>query len=128
MLTLSFAATALASALALINALLATWSQPEIRAWLLVGLASHVTMRIWPAFDSIYEPMQAQMFKLWSTYSAWDLTVILDFLKRSTDLAVACTQDIQRDAPRLQRRPPARTSRRTKKTPRPRGHGPRQIG
>jgi hypothetical protein len=39
--------------LAIIAALVVTWSQPEIRIWLLIGLASHPTMRIWPAFDFI---------------------------------------------------------------------------
>jgi hypothetical protein len=38
---------------ALIVALIVTWSEPEIRSWLLVGLASHATMRIWSAFDFI---------------------------------------------------------------------------
>jgi DNA-binding MarR family transcriptional regulator len=44
-----------------------------------------------------YAPMQAAMFKLWSGFSARDLRVIAKFLLHSTDLAVACTQDI-RDA------------------------------
>ena len=39
--------------LALIAALVITWSQPGVRAWLLVGLASHAIMRIWSAFDFI---------------------------------------------------------------------------
>ena len=39
--------------LALVLALVVTWSEPEIRSWLLVGLASHATMRIWSAFDFI---------------------------------------------------------------------------
>lgn len=39
--------------LALIAALVVTWSQPEIRIWLLIGLANHATMRIWSAFDFI---------------------------------------------------------------------------
>jgi hypothetical protein len=33
--------------------LILTWSQPGIRFWLLVGLASHAIMRIWSAFDFI---------------------------------------------------------------------------
>ena len=53
MLTPTFAATALASAFALIDALVVTWSRPEIRSWLLFGVASHATMRIWSAFDFI---------------------------------------------------------------------------
>jgi hypothetical protein len=39
--------------LALILALVVTWSEPEIRSWLLVGLVSHATMRVWSAFDFI---------------------------------------------------------------------------
>jgi hypothetical protein len=39
--------------LALVVALVVTWSEPEIRSWLLVGVASHATMRIWSAFDFI---------------------------------------------------------------------------
>ena len=39
--------------LALIASLVAAWSQPEVRAWLLVGFTSHVVMRIWSAFDFI---------------------------------------------------------------------------
>ena len=39
--------------LALVVALIITWSQPVVRTWLLVGLASHAGMRIWSAFDFI---------------------------------------------------------------------------
>ncbi len=39
--------------LALITALIAAWSQGELRIWLVVALASHLTMRIWSAFDFI---------------------------------------------------------------------------
>jgi hypothetical protein len=39
--------------LALLAALVALWSEPEPRAWLLVALASHAAMRIWSAFDFI---------------------------------------------------------------------------
>jgi hypothetical protein len=39
--------------LALIVALVFTWSQPEVRFWLLTALASHAVMRIWSAFDFI---------------------------------------------------------------------------
>jgi hypothetical protein len=38
---------------ALIVALTIAWSQSEVRAWLLAGLASRSTMRIWSAFDFI---------------------------------------------------------------------------
>jgi DNA-binding MarR family transcriptional regulator len=56
-----------------------------------------------------YAPMQSRMFALWSTYPDRDLRVIEDFLRRSTDLAVACAEEIQR-APR--RRRSRRTTRR----------------
>jgi hypothetical protein len=39
--------------LALVFALVVTWSELETRSWLLVGLASHATMRIWSALDFI---------------------------------------------------------------------------
>lgn len=39
--------------LSLIIALVATWSESSIRTWLLLGLASHVAMRVWSAFDFI---------------------------------------------------------------------------
>lgn len=37
----------------LILALVASWSLPEVRFWLLIALASHATMRLWSAFDFI---------------------------------------------------------------------------
>lgn len=37
----------------LITALVWTWSQPAVRACLLVALASHAVMRLWSAFDFI---------------------------------------------------------------------------
>lgn len=39
--------------LTLLASLVATWSQPQVRFWLLVALASHALMRIWSAFDFI---------------------------------------------------------------------------
>ena len=39
--------------LALITALVATWSIAEVRFWLLAALASHAVMRIWSAIDFI---------------------------------------------------------------------------
>ena len=39
--------------LSLILSLVLTWSQPAVRFWLLVALASHVIMRLWSAFDFI---------------------------------------------------------------------------
>jgi hypothetical protein len=42
---------------ALVVTFVVTWSEPEIRSWLLVGLASHAAMRIWSAFDFIPKPL-----------------------------------------------------------------------
>jgi len=39
--------------LALILALAVTWSQADVRFWLLTAFASHAVMRIWSAFDFI---------------------------------------------------------------------------
>jgi len=39
--------------LALIVALIVTWSQSDVRFWLLTAFASHAVMRIWSAFDFI---------------------------------------------------------------------------
>jgi DNA-binding MarR family transcriptional regulator len=44
---------------------------------------------------SVYAPMQARMFELWSTYTASELEVINDFLARSTELAVECANSIR---------------------------------
>jgi DNA-binding MarR family transcriptional regulator len=46
--------------------------------------------------QAAYQPMQSRMFELWSSYRARDLEVILDFLSRSTDLAVECTEALAR--------------------------------
>jgi DNA-binding MarR family transcriptional regulator len=46
--------------------------------------------------QAVYRPIQARMVELWTSYSTRELEVILDFLSRSTDLAVACTQALQR--------------------------------
>lgn len=39
--------------LALVFALVVTWSASDVRMWLLIALASHAIMRIWSAFDFI---------------------------------------------------------------------------
>ena len=44
---------------------------------------------------ALYSPMQAEMFKLWSSFSARDLRVIADFISRSTDLSVDCTERLR---------------------------------
>ena len=48
--------------------------------------------------DAVYRPMQREMFKLWSTFTAGELQVIERFLSRSIDLAVSCTERIREDA------------------------------
>ena len=50
--------------------------------------------------QAVYEPMQMRMFKLWSSYTARDLAVILDFVSRSTDLSVECTDAMARSSDR----------------------------
>ena len=37
----------------LVIALVAAWSVPGVRFWLLIALASHIVMRVWSAFDFI---------------------------------------------------------------------------
>src|SRR5215470_2741121 len=49
---------------------------------------------------AVYAPMQAEMFKLWSTYSADDLAVIADFITRSTQLQADCLERIKTDIPK----------------------------
>ena len=39
--------------LTLLGALVLDWSQPVLRQWLLIALASHAIMRLWSAFDFI---------------------------------------------------------------------------
>ena len=79
---------------------------PEDRRRILVRVRREAIAPI----EAVYEPIQARMVKLWSSYSPRDLEVIADFLSRSTDLAVACAEDIGRAAPKSPRhRRPART-------------------
>lgn len=46
--------------------------------------------------EAVYQPIQARMVELWSTYSARDLKLIADFISRSTDLAVVCIEAVRR--------------------------------
>jgi DNA-binding MarR family transcriptional regulator len=64
--------------------------------------------------EAVYKPLQARMLVLWSTYSARDLAVVLDFLKRSTDAAVESMRDIQGEAVPSPAGRPARAKRTTK--------------
>lgn len=67
---------------------------------------------------AVYEPIQARMFKLWSTFSTRDLEVIADFLSRSTALAVRCADDIRRSsAPSLSKRSRPRAGHRLHQKP-----------
>lgn len=58
----------------------------------------HIKAEAIKPIEAVYGPMQARMQELWSGYSATELAIIVDFLKRSTDLAVSCVADMQRDA------------------------------
>lgn len=58
--------------------------------------------------QAVYEPMQAKMFKLWSSFSARELRLITDFLSRSTDLSVACVEEIRRKAASARLKTPGR--------------------
>lgn len=44
---------------------------------------------------AVYGPMQAEMFRLWSSYQQDDLEVIVDFITRSTQLQVECLERIK---------------------------------
>jgi DNA-binding MarR family transcriptional regulator len=61
-----------------------------------------------------YAPIQRRMVRLWSAYSPDELRVILDFLTRSTDLAVASAAAIQRQS---RAKPPASGQRRRGRRP-----------
>jgi hypothetical protein len=73
--------------LALVVSLVAAWSRPEVRAWLLAGLASHVGMRLWSAFDFIpralaFERAEASSItersaRAWTRRSLWRLPLDL---------------------------------------------------
>lgn len=47
---------------------------------------------------AVYMPMQRRMFELWSGYREAELEVIVDFLKRSRELASACAGEIREAA------------------------------
>jgi DNA-binding MarR family transcriptional regulator len=66
--------------------------------------------------EAVYAPMQARMIELWSSFAARDLEVIIDFISRSTDLAVACAEELRRDAASSSKRRPPRTSHGNKRT------------
>jgi DNA-binding MarR family transcriptional regulator len=61
--------------------------------------------------ESVYAPLQRRMRRLWSSFSERQLEIVLDFLRRGTDLAVACTEDISKGAAPAGKRRPARAAR-----------------
>src|SRR5918999_223351 len=71
--------------LALIASLLAAWSRPEVRTWLLVAFASHAVMRIWSAFDFIPKALAFERAvaisegaaRAWTRRSLWRLPLDL---------------------------------------------------
>jgi len=73
--------------LALVVSLGLAWSQREVRAWLLVGLASHAVMRIWSAVDFIPKAlafertdasaMSESAARRWTRRSLWRLPLDL---------------------------------------------------
>jgi DNA-binding MarR family transcriptional regulator len=48
-----------------------------------------------------YMAMQKKMFALWSTFEPRELEVIADFIVRSTELAIACCQEIRAETDQL---------------------------
>ncbi|MGH8431622.1 MAG: hypothetical protein ACREUF_14595 [Solimonas sp.] len=85
--------------LALIAALVAAWSQPDVRAWLLVAFASHAVMRIWSAFDFIPKALAFERAdpatvtedaaRAWTRRSRWRLP--LDLVTCGATLAAFAT-------------------------------------
>jgi DNA-binding MarR family transcriptional regulator len=53
---------------------------------------------------AVYAPMQAEMFKLWSSYSNKDLELIEEFITRSTQLHAECLEPIKSEARRAPRK------------------------
>lgn len=49
---------------------------------------------------AMYGDIQTRMYALWSTFDADQLRTILDFVTRSTDLAVECSKDMRAARPR----------------------------
>jgi DNA-binding MarR family transcriptional regulator len=51
-----------------------------------------------------YTSMQRRMFALWSSFEPRDLEAVIEFITRSTELAVDCCKDLQQTAPSPRRR------------------------
>jgi DNA-binding MarR family transcriptional regulator len=80
---------------------------PADRRKVVVRARSGMTRRIAPVYDSL----QREMTRLWSRYDDRELAVVLDFLTRSCDLAVAEIAKLQAGRPARKRaaaRPGAR--------------------
>ena len=58
----------------------------------------------------LYPPMQRRMFGLWSTFSNRQLEIVINFLERSTDLAIAYTEDVSKGPPSMIKRCPPNRS------------------
>ena len=69
---------------------IARFADPADRRRVLVRVDSQAIAPI----ASTYAPMQKRMVELWSTFSEAQLATVLEFVARSTDLAVACTEEI----------------------------------
>jgi DNA-binding MarR family transcriptional regulator len=48
--------------------------------------------------EALYEPIRKELFKLWSSYSAGDLQLVEEFLRRSIQLHAACVERAGADA------------------------------
>ena len=77
---------------------------PTDRRKVVVRARPAMTRRIAPLYDSL----QREMTALWSGYGDQQLTLILDFLTRSCDLAVREIAKLQQKGPAPRRRPPGR--------------------
>lgn len=58
---------------------------------------------------AVYLPMQKRMFTHWAKYTARELALIIDFLRSSRELSVACAAELANEAPRKSKRLRQRT-------------------
>jgi DNA-binding MarR family transcriptional regulator len=86
---------------------------PADRRKVIVRARPAMTRRIAPLYDSL----QREMTALWSQYDDQQLTLILDFLIKSCDLAVQEIAKLQKKGAAPQKRP--RAGGRTRQAPRP---------
>lgn len=71
------------------------YNDPSDRRKVLVRIRQDAVAPI----KSIYTSIEERMTALWSSYDARDLETIIDFLTRSTELAIDSCKEIQRDEP-----------------------------